>query len=213
MKVDTTYLEYLANFENFSWSRWGDGEWNAIKEKHGQNCDKHFYFPDLGSALRDVLESKPDYNISLQNLALTQNKGVEIFERLTAFNEWAPVNEYLVRLSLKNKLGPFFDVLKKRDVIIVGNEKVCNIKQIKCEKIIIPSVNCWYAYLEILQKIKSAIKKDVVILYAASMMANVLIDNVYNIHKENITQIDVGSVLDPYVGINSRTYHKKVIGC
>ena len=39
------------------------------------------------------------------------------------------------------------------------------------------------------------------------MMAPVLI---WELYKDDFTQIDVGAVYDPYCGVNSRKYHKDV---
>jgi hypothetical protein len=38
-----------------------------------------------------------------------------------------------------------------------------------------------------------------------------MIRDLYLKHKENITQIDMGSVFDPYAGVDSRSYHSDVI--
>jgi len=38
----------------------------------------------------------------------------------------------------------------------------------------------------------------------------VLIDDLWNIYKDTITQIDCGSLFDPYVGRKTRTYHKNL---
>jgi hypothetical protein len=46
-----------------------------------------------------------------------------------------------------------------------------------------------------------------VVLLAASMMSEVLIDDFADHHH---TFIDIGSVLDPYCGIKSRRYHHKL---
>jgi len=51
--------------------------------------------------------------------------------------------------------------------------------------------------------------KSFVILFCASMMSNVLIDELHNLAKQptiDATLIDIGSVFDMYVGVNSRSY-------
>ena len=41
-------IEKIKNKEMFSFSRFGDGEMNAVFGKEGMNCDSHRYFPDMG---------------------------------------------------------------------------------------------------------------------------------------------------------------------
>jgi hypothetical protein len=48
---------------------------------------------------------------------------------------------------------------------------------------------------------------DTVFLFAASIMSNPVI---YNSPKINCTFIDIGSLFEPYVGLQNRSYHKEV---
>jgi hypothetical protein len=43
------------------------------------------------------------------------------------------------------------------------------------------------------------------------MMSNVLIDDLHPIAEVvGVTLLDMGSIFDPYVGVNSRSYHNKL---
>ena len=66
--VELDLISKLNNKENFSFARYGDGEWNCIMNKQGRNCDAHIYFPHMGEALRNALCNN-DYYIGLQTLA------------------------------------------------------------------------------------------------------------------------------------------------
>ena len=38
-------VKKLQSDNNFSFARYGDGEWACIKGKNGRNCDAHIYYP------------------------------------------------------------------------------------------------------------------------------------------------------------------------
>ena len=56
--------EKLERKENFSLSRFGDGEWAAILGFKGENCDGHYYFPELSKELASILKSNPQYYLA-----------------------------------------------------------------------------------------------------------------------------------------------------
>lgn len=203
-----TIVENLKEGKPFSWSRWGDGEWSCILQtrKGGKNCDGHTYFPELGEALKDILESKPEYYLGLQRLATEQNEANPEFKRLQNLNTWCD-NELLHRASIKGRFNEFLEALEGKKVIIVGNESLRKLPIKYVHFVDIPLKDCWMSYHKTLIELRSNTYLDSVILYAASMMTNVLIDDLYDI---DLTQIDCGSVFDPYVNRHTRTYHKNL---
>lgn len=217
MKQEFTFellIEKLKKGEDFSWSRFGDGEWAAIlqnRKEGAMNCDGHHYFPDLGTSLTRIVDSQPNYFIGLQNLAREQNKDDWDFQRLVEKNEWCD-NEMLHRASIKGYLNEFFDAVNENSpyIVLVGNDSLRQLTQIKYNAFIsIPEKDCWTAYSDIVRQISRLLGNEpCTILYCASMMSNVLIDT-FNTWP-NITQIDCGSVFDPYVGKSTRSYHKKL---
>jgi hypothetical protein len=231
MKEDLTYdllLQYMRDGTPFTWSRWGDGEWSCLLQNRpgSANCDGHHYFPDLGKALKDILESQPPYFLGLQRLATEQLMGNDEFQRLRGMNQWCN-NELLHHASIKGRLGEFFEALKERqvsqEIILVANahtvKKLLPLGEIGFKSVVIPEKDCWNKWLDIQYEIDEAIKSAThinvmpVILYCASMMSNVLIDKTYTYCKAvdiGITQIDCGSVFDPYCGRNTRSYHHKL---
>ncbi len=198
------YIEAINNKEMFSLSRWGDGEWNCIAGHNGANCDGHKYFGGLGRRLRNILNSSPSYFLGLQSLAYRQ-RPVLIDEYAANNNiEWVK-SDIFHHANIKGNLQPLLDALNTRKVILVGGNHLKNYNK-DWEFIEIPRVNCWEGYEKALEDIENVIEKDKVVLFCASMMANVLVDD---LHGE-ATLIDLGSVLDPYVGVKSRTYHHKL---
>lgn len=227
--TDLNFQTVLSNIKNnipFSYARYGDGEWNAILGKVSVNkdgiftgnCDGHQYFPDMGKRLKRIIDNKPKYYIGLQDLAKKQNTGKSEFDRLVKKNQWCST-EVFTRASIKGRFHEFFDVLSRRDIIFVGNKHTYkNLFQILSSPVFVPEIDCWNDYDRILRELKQKIKSSnhiqkeqgLIILYSASMMANILIGDIYTAYGNTITQLDMGSVFDPYVGRNTRSYHKNL---
>jgi hypothetical protein len=204
--INLDIVEKLKLKENFSFSRYGDGEWNCLLGKKGQNCDAHKYFDDLGAELKRILFQSPNYYIGLQNLAYTQQP--DLISKITeTYNlKWCN-SDMLHHMSIKNTIQPFFDALKGRNVLLVAPNRLKKL-DIWNQFISVPEKDCWLSYELIKKEIQLQIKKDIVILYCASMMSNVLIDH---FSSEDITQIDCGSVFEPFIGHANRTYHANKI--
>ena len=206
------FIDHILREEPFAFSRFGDGEFAAVLKREGSNCDQHTYFPDMGKALKAILEEqkgkKPDYYIGVQNHAKRQFTGNAVFEELIKFEHISSDAFHKANIKEGN-LNRFFDSLKGKDVVIVGPAHLKPLRQIKFAQIEVPSRNCWLKYENILMQCEKNLRKKRVFLFCASMMSNVLIDKLWKQNKE-CTYIDIGSALDPYVGKNSRSYHKNM---
>ena len=196
-----SYDELISNLENgvnFSFSRFGDGELACMFGHGGYNCDLHTYFIDLGRALVEVWEN-PKGIIAIQGL------GYRIWHERLGPNIW-PNADILHHASEREGLCRFITALKKRRVILVGPKHLYQLP-FWDEFVMVPDMNCWKVFPDTLEDVHRLTQANDVILYSCSMMAEVLIHKMY---AEDITQIDTGSVFDPYCGVNSRSYHKKV---
>lgn len=215
-------LEKINSRKAVTFSRFGDGEWNAIFGKTGSNCDGHEYFESLGAALRNVLLSKPDYYLGLQGLAM-RVMGDRITEFVVKHNirpieDWSDA-DILHKASIKGLLHEFFKAINNAPyVILVAPDYIKRIdKYFKYDVIInVSTKNCWLEYKiierSVAESIDKQIKQDkhVIVLFIASMSSNVLIDTLYNRYRNKVSLIDAGSVLDPFVGKKTRSYHQKL---
>lgn len=216
VKDNFSYEDIISNLQNqvnFSFSRFGDGELAAIFNLgKSQNCDKHKMFPDMRKALYNVLLSKPKYHVGLQRLGYHQYK-----EKVEELNVSWCLADTLHKASIKNKLNKFFDVLKIRDVVLVGPsylEKLRENKFLQPRIILhIPEVDCWLKTKQVIEFLSKQcnVKQNTVILFCASMATNIWIDELYMHYKNTITMIDCGSVFDPYCGKSKRSYHNSII--
>lgn len=193
----------------FAFSRFGDGEFNAVFGGVGANCDGHPYYPDLGLRLRKIVESQPDYLMGLQPLAVMVFGTRRIWE-LSKGAQWV-LADALHNASLECQLDSFFDALTDRRTWLVGPEHLHAFSKSKgWSHQRVPAKDCWAEYTEILHHLENSISDSGdVVLFCASMMSNVLIDDLFRLAPEN-TYIDAGSVFDPYTGVISRAYHKEL---
>lgn len=197
-------LEWIENKTHFTYSRFGDGELNAIFNKDGQNCDGHIYYRELGESLKKIIQSKPDYFIGLQNLGDKKYQDLEDWQELRSLIDWEDM-EIFTRASIKGRLNEFAELLRTKNVIQVANH---NIRKLDLANrfIEVSDLNCWNERGLIMTQIMSKIKDGDIVIYSCGMSAKVFIDKVYSIFGKSITQIDCGSVWDYYAGINSRSY-------
>lgn len=200
-------VDKINSNEMFSFCKIGDGEANCIYRdvKRNMNSDLHTYFPDLGDALLDVIKSAPSYYLGLQNLAYRQRK--ETFEKLTEDYgvKWCHA-DILHKQSEKQGIDDFIEALKKRDVIFVAPK---HIRKLGFGRFIeIPIKNAWEIKDWIINEIEQYLEPDKVVVFCAGMMTTVLVNH----FNGKCTNIHVGSVFDPYCGVNSRGYHFELEG-
>jgi len=199
----------LRKGEPFSFSRYGDGEFNCIYGKPGANCDGHEYFPDMGERLRKIVESKPKYMMGIQPLTVASERWTQIEKDFPGI-DWVDADS-IHNASIDGRLFLLFDELRKYHVTLIGPQHLSGFiqPQFNWEHMFIPSVDCWnyYDIAHSFLDIVTLRRFHTVVLLCASMMSEVLIDD---FSDSGHTFIDMGSVLDPYVGVKSRRYHHKL---
>jgi hypothetical protein len=212
------FLEKLKNNEIFSFSRYGDGEWNAIFGAGGQNCDGHQYFSEMGKRLKEIVISSPKYIMGLQNMA-KRLSGPQIEKLLIDNNvdiEWTN-SDILHRANINGRLGELFEVLSSKRVHFVAPSHLKGVNTLfeYKEFLDIPEKNCWTKYNGILKRLRTMLakkaKKGDIVLFCASMMTNVLIDDVYEEFGEKVFLLDVGSIFEPHIGMSIRRYHNDIL--
>lgn len=197
-------IQKLIDKEPFAFSRWGDGEWSAVAGKQGKNCDGHKYFADMGKVLRQIVSIKQPYCMGLQPI---KHKLFSLGAKYE--QDWIDA-DILHNASIDGILTDLYDALKDRNVVLIGNERHRNLPFINTF-IEVPKVNAWQQSGNVWASCKTEMTKgkELVFIFCAGMMSNVLIDSLYKSYN-NATYIDTGSVFDPYLGFNTRSYHKKL---
>lgn len=202
-----TIIENLETGKHFSMQRWGDGELKCFFGYTGQNCDGVKYTRELRLMLQKSIDR--EIYMGVQPLARRiMPEEVEEFEHLIGhgmeFNA-----DILHKASINGDLFRLFNALQGQHVVLVGPQRLHKLKEyFKFYHLIIPDEDCVNYFDSIAIGISLTIKDGSVVLYCASMLSNVLINT---FHTSTITQIDCGSVFEPYVGHKNRTYHSEII--
>jgi len=205
-------LQLLQDGEKFDFSRYGDGEFSCIDNRRNRpmNSDFHRYFPSLAEALLKVLKESNlkdsmNYFIGLQTLAYRQ-KSEFISNLAKEYDIRFFKSNFIHTVNMKRGLQEYWDVLNTRKVIVVGASHLRAVnKYFKYDKFIeVPLQDAWLAKDKIAEQIEPFTHdEDNVISYSCGMMKCVLIDQ----FKGLCTQLDNGSIFDPWCGMNTRSYH------
>lgn len=222
-------LEYFVDLLNsghpYGFSRFGDGEWNAMFDREGANCDGHEYFPDLGLCLRMSIQNPAGYFYGIQKTAIRRDgrRIAECIRRMKGNVTWynADVFHYANR---DGNLFPLLDALRKKAVIIVGPPHLSRLpaQLFEVEQFIhVPEKNCFLSVNDTIDSVReysSCNGNGKVYAFSASMAANVMIHELFGELGADNWLIDFGSLWDPYVGVKSRGYfeekdweHKKAV--
>lgn len=214
LSSEPVYKKLLADLNSqtpFSLSRYGDGEWNAIFEKAGHNCDKHEYFPEMGAALKQAVLSEPEYVVGIQPLTMShyREQVVELAGELDI--DWVN-SDVLHDANITEHLKRFLDALKDQPVILIAPERLEKVPFKYTHHIQIPLDNCWNAHGDIEDALYDILDDNSyhILLFCASMATNVMIHNLYQDFGKTATMIDAGSIFDVHCGFNTRSYHHKM---
>lgn len=219
-------VDKINNGVHFAFGRMGDGEMDAVLGVKGQNCDGHTYFYDMAVELATITqwwtEEQPEnYYLGLHVSRRIGDATVKWLKEHCQDVMFARNCEFHVAL-VHDKLGPFYDALKDKEVIIVGPKRLQQQTIVNVENFVtIPETNAWNEADRIVKDILKLDLKDRIVLFCAGPPAAIFIDRVWQsqsllddngdrYNPPDCTLIDFGSTLDPSIGVNSRSFHKKL---
>lgn len=210
------YVRGLAANEPWSFTRFGDGEWYAIFEDPGANADGHAYFPELGRDLRRTLESPLSYRYGMQPSVMGLD-GIRIANYLSRARVTVPWHNANVfhYANRDGRLHPLVRELRRKPVVFIGPAHLRAIDGVvfPIEHFIeIPTLNCYLGMDETREQVRAWARSHsgVVYAFAASMMTNVIVHDLFPEFGAANWMIDFGSVFDVYVGVKSRSvYHRQ----
>jgi len=197
------YCSRLDAGENFKFLRFGDGEFHCYLGSDiviGKN--EHEVYPELTSKIRSIVDNlNPSHYNALQPFSLT----IPEFQNIIPEYNWLNADVFH-NASEAGELAPFFRSLQKRDVVLVSNWEKLKFNR-SWGYIEVGSRNSFDNYDYVMNLITTAPEhKDTVYLFAASRLS---VPVIYD-GPEDCTMIDIGSLLDPYVGKITRRYHKRM---
>ena len=204
------FCNWISNDKCFSFARYNDGEWGLILKKEPHYSTMYRKWGDTspslehyGDILKEIINSPIEYYMGISPWVLKE-WGEEILNNI---DNKMIINSHILHDLSKKDLINFLDILKTKNTILVGPEYLSNLSFFK-HHIITREQYVWENIEDIEDKIKNKIIENCVIVYAASIASNIIIDKLFKDYSK-ITQIDIGSTLDPYCGIASRSGHKK----
>ena len=195
------YCNRLDAGENFKFLRFGDGEFHCYLGSDiviGKN--EHEVYPELTNKIRSIVDNlNPSHYNALQPYSLT----IPEFKDIIPDYNWLNADVFH-NASEAGELAPFFRALQGRDVVLIGSMGKSGFNSTWDMIRIIPR-NCFEEYDYVMNEIAKD-SKDKVFLFAASRLS---VPVIYD-GPEDCTMIDIGSLLDPYVGKVTRRYHMKM---
>ena len=206
------FLDKIKKRENFSLSRWGDGELMILEGKYidlrNVKNGEFRYDPKVSeyNSIRDQLIRSYEYNdigyyigvacsccVGLDKYYYMKKLSKQKEENLT----WANI---FVNSNYNNYIVDYSKEYMVRDIVMVVNHKANTDRlPFKIRKRFDVGVDAWNLNRNIIQDIKAFINdndvKDNIFLIAAGPLANILTYELWKFNKNN-TYIDVGSVHD-----------------
>ena len=209
-------IEMIKNKVPFAFTRWGDGEWDCMLNPYynKKNCDGHVYSPDVSVALiRTVIRKEACHFRGIQQKAMDMY-GQQIMKFLSCnldYGSWHDADIFH-KMSETEQLKPFFDLIKDRRVVWIGNEKEkLSAEAAGWQAIVVRNRESWLDYSRVLQECLSVTQPDVYLFCAGFVSKVVIGDMLPFVIPHNLTLLDMGSVFDPYWGRCTRKYHKNVL--
>ena len=203
-------------------TRYNDGEWIALLTIHEYNKYnanlKHKIEGNGGREFVDekmmpIIQNIPEYYMGISSQTIKHdwimNKTYKYISKMKLYD-----GGIFSRWLVHDQLNDFLDLIKERNVILVGPKYLQKFEEFFPKFTLVHTgdhTKSWTEYDRIKEDTFRAIENidDMpIILYCASFVGKVILDDVY--HKyENVIQFDLGSVLDSFVkGSESRSWHK-----
>ena len=195
------YCSRLDAGENFKFLRFGDGEFHCYLGSNiviGKN--EHDIYPALTNKIRSIVDNlnHSHYN-ALQPFSLT----IPEFQNIIPDYNWLNADVFH-NASEAGLLAPFFRSLYKRDVVLVSNWEKRKFNK-SWGFIRVEDRNCFNDYDYVMHNIGDWPNNTVFLFAASRLSVPVIYDG-----PEDCTMIDIGSLLDPYIGRVTRGYHKRM---
>lgn len=214
--VVAVYVALLRDQIPFGQVVYGDGEWTnilgtATVEKNAQG---ERYCDELGAALRRTLLDP----VGLWGVLWPGRAGTKTYAaayRWIAENRpaisWVPFRP-ISWAAVAGLAAPFFAAVRERSVVLVGPEHLRALPNRLFEPdafVEVPLDNAWESYQRLAVEIWDTLAPGDLVLVAAGQATNLIAWELRRSRRdEGATLFDIGSALDPFVGVYSRRVHR-----
>lgn len=216
-------IDKLIRKEPFQIARYNDGEWvfilkmEPLYSKYIQRSNyPSIEIEEISNKMLKVIDSKPPYYIGIDSSTLDPAGSIKthydlLLKKITGLN--IVYGEIFNAATTKYGMDALTKPLANRWVITVGPQYMTKLKLKTAHHISVPGKSCWTEAESVKRQLEKLLvnnlDKEPVVLYSCSLLAKWLIDEMF--HRFNkITQMDIGSCIDPWCGIDSRDWHSEV---
>lgn len=206
------FTEMIKNNQNFSFTKFGDGEFLCMHRWFGKNCDGDSYHRKLGSELKDAftyLAARKDVYLGKWHVGKT----IKYLEELAAKKKITNINwvhyHTIMNASPIAGITDFNSLLNDKMFNFVKAIKISNRKKIlftnkdneKLKKIFNADVfietkkNNWsYEFDDYFKIVEKECVENAIFIIAAGLSSKVMIAKI--LQKYNMTCLDIGSGFD-----------------
>lgn len=208
------YAAMLRSGTPFSQANYGDGEWACILGHEGENVNGEVYEPELRDALRKTL-LEPAGQWCGTNTGGKYDDEVEAWVETHGVDVPWVFKDALSAANVNGALGPVFRALRERDVVVVGGPHLADLPDEVVgdhDFVEVHSSEAWKDWGSTAQSVLHSVQGNEVFVFCAGMASNLMIhkleDPLWKARSE-VTLLDMGACLDPYVGVYSRKNYRK----
>jgi len=214
------YVEMINQKKHFSFSRYWDGEIAAILGRSGTNCDGCRYTAELSDELKKTIGNNHEYYHALNfpsdhtGTVNLRNGFVKYLKDTRSGVKWYDAQVW----QRSFERGAFADQVVKplltKEIIFIGGEHLESIIDFLPLKkyITISRTDAFSERKDIVKCILSEVEfnKNLIVIFCAGMTSNCVIDEVYPVVGAHVTMLDMGSVWDAYLGLETRQWIRRV---
>lgn len=205
------FVGILEKDSAFTFARYGDGSFQCLQGKKGKNCDGVFYTEAQANALLASIQDDT-INHAIGILALKTTGAEEWLISKEINIEWYDC-DVMNSASDDGKLLPFIEWLRTKKIIFCGPGHLKKLKSFPIQYFVeCHPIKAFEEVNELEDEILYRIDEkgaDMVLLSAGSFASPALVSKLHNLFPKNLTILDTGSIWDPYVGVFSRSGHKR----
>jgi len=205
------FVERIAAREPFTFTRWGDSEWLATLGAGGGDPQQDF-LPEMCTAIREVLLSRPSYRLGMQPYAMRQHgELIKPFVDQHALGDldwiWADVFHHA---NVRGHLTRFAKELRGAPLIFVGPAHLRPVSDALDARAFVetPSHNAYLEFDRVRRETMLALEAappSTFVSVSLGIAANILIHQLHERFPGHML-CDTGSIWDVHVGIKSRGY-------
>lgn len=184
-------------------ARFGDGEFYCVQGRPGGNSHGCAYTPALRDDLMAIIEDEdPELLKGMQRIEGWQLTQVKPYLK----GNWIDTEIFADSLAA-GKLKPFFDALREKPLMLVSSAEKRKASEFLPIKYFVetPRTNAHAEKWSIINSIHEYNPVDMTVLFACGMAAGTFVRALYKQYPD-ASFIDIGHILDPFIGEASRDY-------